>query len=313
MARSLPILGQVKKENMRWVFASCFGHWCQAIIGYLANIEEAPDKSITRETFSSEVYPAYEVMFNSWITTSKESKVKLATIHAIGQMCAVMPREQFEGQLVRLIPIYIKMYSKEKSHLPVTEGLATIIQVAVQSETPVLEPHLQIILNTLHPLTCQATTGPAVETVNAGRNVHELLRCFELLGTAYSEQLCAFLLARLDVVKNKLPQTRAGTLHILKHLITRLADKLEEKKELLLSGVRPLLDTETSIDVRKVLCQVIIAMASQQYLVLEGSLLLPKFQFFLGFFFLFSSFLASLFFACFFYQFTKKQVINTIK
>lgn len=268
MARTLPTLGQVKKDNMRWVFASCFGQWCEAIQNYLGDADNAPDKSITRENFSSEVFPAFEVMFGSW-SQSKESKVRLATLHAVGQMCAIMPRDQFEAQLIKIVPAFLKMYGKEKVHLPITQGLCTILGVCIQFENPILEPHLTNVLNVLHPLACAASTS-VPDNPTVAKNNNELLRCFEILGTGYSEQVCSYLLARLDPIKVKTPAVRAGTLNILKHLVTRLAEKLADKKELLLSGVRALVDVETSLEVRRVLCQIIIAMASQQYLILEG-------------------------------------------
>jgi len=268
MARALPSLANVKKDNMRWVFAACFGQWCDAIQTYVADTENAPDKSISYANFSSEVFPAYEVMISSWVS-SRESKVRLATINAIGQMCAVMPKEQFEAQLPKLVPLFLKLYSKEKQHLPITQGLSTLLSVCIEFENPILEPHLTPILQVLHPLTC-AGNNTVPDNPAVAKNNNELLRCFEILGCGYSEQLCSFLLARLDVVKVKSAATRAGTLSILKHLITRLGDKLEDKKELILSGVKALIDVETSLEVRRVLCQVIIAMASQQYLILEG-------------------------------------------
>lgn len=269
MSRALPILGQIKKDNMRWVLAACFGNWCEAIQIYLANMDSVEDKSISQETFSSEVYPAYEVLFNSWMV-SRESKVRLATIHAVGQMCALMSLEQLGDQIVRIIPAFLKMYSKEKLHLPITQGLSTILSVCVKHNVTTLEPLLIPILNVIHPLTCAAAGTSTSDNPQIAKNTNELLRCFEIMGVGYSEQLCSYLLARLDITKVKSASIRGGTLGILKHLITRLGNQLEDKKELILSGVRPLIDNETSLDVRKVLCQVIIAMASEKYLLLEG-------------------------------------------
>jgi hypothetical protein len=52
--------------------------------------------------FSSEIFPCYEVLFAQWLP-SKEAKVRLATIKALGSMCAVMSRDNFEEQLPRLV------------------------------------------------------------------------------------------------------------------------------------------------------------------------------------------------------------------
>ena len=46
------------------------------MLAYLANLDKAEDKSVSLATFSSEVYPAFEMFFNTWIS-SRESKVGL--------------------------------------------------------------------------------------------------------------------------------------------------------------------------------------------------------------------------------------------
>jgi hypothetical protein len=53
--------------------------------------------------------------------------------------------------------------------------------------------------------------------------------------------------------------------------------KLTESKHLILSGIKPLVESETNIDAKRVLAQVVIAMASQGYLALEGGESLVEF------------------------------------
>lgn len=128
------------------------GKFSEAILHYMANIDQAPDKTLTLSTWSSEIYPAYEVMFNHWLQ-SKETKVcwcgsvvhrsdvliifthvismhvshhslhqvRLATVVAIGAMMAILPKEQFEAQIPKLVPQVLMLYKKEKEHLPITQ------------------------------------------------------------------------------------------------------------------------------------------------------------------------------------------------
>ena len=70
----LPMLGMCKMDNMRWVFSSALAKFCEAILDYIANIEKAPDKSVRRECFSSEIDSAFDVLFNVWLN-SREAKV----------------------------------------------------------------------------------------------------------------------------------------------------------------------------------------------------------------------------------------------
>jgi len=194
-----------------------FGHWCDAVLSYLANLDKASDKSISLETFSSEVFPAYEIMFNTWMT-SGESKVRLATVQAIGNMCAVMPQEQFEAQLPRIIPGVLALYKKEKNHLPITQALTMVLSVGVKNGSQ-MESQITNVLNTIHPLACQPGIFEQPEHV---KNANELLRCFEIIGYLFSDMLISYLLLRLDIVKQKNVTIRSGTINIIRHLVTRL-------------------------------------------------------------------------------------------
>ena len=43
--------------------------FCEAILEYVANIEKAPDQTISKDSFANEIYSAYDILFNSWINT----------------------------------------------------------------------------------------------------------------------------------------------------------------------------------------------------------------------------------------------------
>jgi hypothetical protein len=62
---------------------------------------------------------------------------------------------------------------------------------------------------------------------------------------------------------------RISSLIVVKHLINSCEEEMTNKKQLLISGLRLLLN-ETSNRVKKNLLQVIIAMAYHDYLSLEG-------------------------------------------
>ena len=49
-------------------------HFSESIQEYLANLDKAPDPTVRKDTFSNEIFSAYEVLFNSWLQ-HREAKV----------------------------------------------------------------------------------------------------------------------------------------------------------------------------------------------------------------------------------------------
>eukprot|EP00008_Paramoeba_atlantica_P015039 CAMPEP_0201485534 /NCGR_PEP_ID=MMETSP0151_2-20130828/9620_1 /ASSEMBLY_ACC=CAM_ASM_000257 /TAXON_ID=200890 /ORGANISM="Paramoeba atlantica, Strain 621/1 / CCAP 1560/9" /LENGTH=1664 /DNA_ID=CAMNT_0047869703 /DNA_START=126 /DNA_END=5120 /DNA_ORIENTATION=+ len=283
IARTVPITNSVKKDNMRWVFSYAISHFCEAIVHFIANAE-SEDFGMQFVTYGSELYPTYEIMLNVWFT-SKESKVRLMTAKAIGNLCAILPREQFDAQLPRLFPPILGLFKKEKDLLPVTQAVCNILEVGVQSAkaaiaeaeadpnallpTLALEPLLPTVLSVIHPLCVQPVDESNPTSVKTN---NELLRCHEVIGYAFPNTLISFLLERLDVTnpKSKDPNVRAGTLLIIRHMVDRIDSSLEGHKELLVIGMKTPVQTEQHPKVVKILSQVIISMSSKRYLELEG-------------------------------------------
>lgn len=111
----LPMLSLAKQDNMKWVFSSgknlsgvwllflqivvmpinpdyshsniliyaqflfsvppALCHFSDSILEYLANLDKAPDPTVRKDTFSSEICAAFDILFNSWLQ-SRESKVR---------------------------------------------------------------------------------------------------------------------------------------------------------------------------------------------------------------------------------------------
>lgn len=320
LARLLPILSSVKTEDIKFVIVFALTQWCEAILCYLANLDQASDKTISIQSFSSEMFPAYEILFNNWLLNSKDAQTRLQIVRALGNICALLPTQQFEGLLPKLIPVILKRYSVEKDPYPITQALSNVLCVAIASEerhrtmeqnitlhgsegaegefpsdhilhsdvveggaapetrttyvptrVPVLEPLLGTILSTIAPLSAKPVNP---NDPSDARNHNELLRCYEVIGRVYSDTLVSFLLGRLEISQKKDkgggPTVRASALVILRHLITRLDPQLEDKKGLLVSGLKPLALHETDYFVKKNIAQVIISMGDHCYLQLDG-------------------------------------------
>lgn len=66
-------------ENVPFDFDVCASpalcHFSDSILEYLANLDKAPDPTVRKDTFSSEIGAAFDILFNNWLQ-SRESKVR---------------------------------------------------------------------------------------------------------------------------------------------------------------------------------------------------------------------------------------------
>uniref|UniRef100_A0A8C2FU16 Maestro heat-like repeat-containing protein family member 1 n=1 Tax=Cyprinus carpio TaxID=7962 RepID=A0A8C2FU16_CYPCA len=120
MGTMLPMLGMTKQDNMKWVFSSALCRFSESILEYLANLDKAPDPTVRKDTFSSEIYSAYDVLFNSWIQ-SRESKLRLTVAEALGSMSHLMAHDKLEEQLPKLLLTILGLYKKNSEHYIITK------------------------------------------------------------------------------------------------------------------------------------------------------------------------------------------------
>eukprot|EP01105_Mastigella_eilhardi_P020591 TRINITY_DN4914_c0_g1_i1.p1 TRINITY_DN4914_c0_g1~~TRINITY_DN4914_c0_g1_i1.p1 ORF type:complete len:1654 (-),score=536.16 TRINITY_DN4914_c0_g1_i1:72-5033(-) len=262
LARMIPILGNIKHDNMKWVMATAMYQFCEGVQTYVANIDKGCDKTLEMTTYSSEIFPAYEIMFAKW-SVSSERKLRIATIRAIGFMTSIFTPSQFDQQVQKIIPAVIGMMRKEKEILFLVQGLLVILDVAVKNKSTMVDPLLTNIMTTLHPILC---TQPDYNNQIALKTFNETLRCFEIIGRGFPEAVLSFVLQRLE---HKDVAVRLASLGILKHLVVSINTEMENKKGLLVSGIR-LIILDNNLQVKKALAQLIVAMARYNYLELEG-------------------------------------------
>lgn len=107
----LPMLSMAKQDNIKWVFSSALCHFSDSILEYLANLDKAPDPTVRKDTFSSEISAAFDILFNNWLQ-SRESKLRLTVADALGSMCHLMASDKLEEQIPKLIPAILSLYKK---------------------------------------------------------------------------------------------------------------------------------------------------------------------------------------------------------
>ena len=65
--------------NFRYAYANAFSRFSEAIQDYLANIDNTPDPSITKEHFVEELDKAHETLFNFWL--SGKGRISFPTLY----------------------------------------------------------------------------------------------------------------------------------------------------------------------------------------------------------------------------------------
>uniref|UniRef100_A0AAR2JL30 Maestro heat-like repeat family member 1 n=1 Tax=Pygocentrus nattereri TaxID=42514 RepID=A0AAR2JL30_PYGNA len=265
----LPMLSMAKQDNMKWVFSSALFRFSESILEYLANLDKAPDPTVRKDTFSSEVFAAYDMLFNSWLQT-REPKLRLTVAEALGSMSHLMAHDKLEEQLPKLIPTILSLYKKNPEHYIISKSLCQVLDASVNMGSRVLETQMDSLLSTLHQQVCSPVDFNNPPTV---KNHNEVLRCFTILANTFPDRLMVFVLQRLE---NSNERNRMGSLAVLRHLINSTTSIMETKKLLILASIRqPLADHSNKVKKRVV--QVISAMAHHGYLELEGGDLLVRF------------------------------------
>ncbi|CAI5663026.1 unnamed protein product [Oreochromis niloticus] len=265
----LPMLSMAKQDNMKWVFSSALSHFSDSILEYLANLDKAPDPSVRKDTFSSDIYAAFEILFNNWLQ-SREPKLRLTVAEAVGSMCHLMASDKLEEQIPRLVPAILSLYKKNNEHYIISKSLCQVLDASFNMGSRVLETQLEALLFALHQQVSAPVDYSNPPTV---KNHNEVLRCFSLIANSFPDRLVMFVLQKLE---NSNERSRMGSLAVLRHLINSSTSTMESKKLLILASIRqPMADHSNKVKKRVV--QVISAMAHHGYLELEGGELLVRF------------------------------------
>uniref|UniRef100_A0A803TB35 Maestro heat like repeat family member 1 n=1 Tax=Anolis carolinensis TaxID=28377 RepID=A0A803TB35_ANOCA len=134
--------------NAHAVCPAALQSFSESIQEYLANLDKAPDPTVRRDTFSNEIFSAYEVLFYGWLQ-SREAKLRLAVVEALGPMTHLLPSEKLEEQLPRLIPGILVLYRKPAEAYYVSKSLCQILEASVNIGSRTLDTQLDTLLNAL--------------------------------------------------------------------------------------------------------------------------------------------------------------------
>ncbi|XP_015088376.1 protein SHOOT GRAVITROPISM 6 isoform X3 [Solanum pennellii] len=264
LARVVPILGNVRDIH-RPIFANAFKCWCQSC--WQCSVD-FPLSSVVDADIMSFLNSAFELLLRVW-AISRDLKVRLSSVEALGQMVGLITRTQLKAALPRLIPTILELYKRDQDDVAfvATCSLHNLLNASLLSENgpPLLDfEDLSITLSTLLPVVCRSSDKKEHSDFSVGlKTYNEVQHCFLTVGLVYPEDLFVFLLNKCKMKEEPLA---VGALSVLKHLLPRLSEAWHSKRPLLIEVVKLLLD-ELNLGVCKALAELIVVMASHCYLV----------------------------------------------
>ncbi|GCC38075.1 hypothetical protein chiPu_0016586 [Chiloscyllium punctatum] len=255
----IPVLFGVKQDELKVVFAAALGSFSKSILLYLENTEKASDLTVTKDSFYSEISTVYSTFFKVWLQ-KEPSKLNIQVVEALGYVSSLLPKDKFEKELPKMIPAILSLYKKQPGHFSITECLRQLLDAAMEMGHPGLKTQLDNLLNNLHQQICLSVGANNQYTT---KNQTEILRCFIVLAPIYADSLVDFLLLKLE---NTEQQMRVGTLTVLRHLISSVSSHLERKQVKIVAAIKPMLQMNCTNHEKKLIAQVICAMAQHGYL-----------------------------------------------
>jgi maestro heat-like repeat-containing protein family member 1 len=116
----LPMLGMAKMDNYKIAFSSALCKFSEAILYYCSNKDKAPDQSIEKSTFSTQIYAAHEILFTMWVKAS-EPKLRQTSIEAIGFFINLIENDKLESDMAKLVPGILNLYKKHSDHYCISQ------------------------------------------------------------------------------------------------------------------------------------------------------------------------------------------------
>ncbi|XP_050910531.1 protein SHOOT GRAVITROPISM 6 isoform X7 [Lathyrus oleraceus] len=279
LSRILPILGNVRDMH-RATFANAliyvlitwwwgvgkkaFKCWCQAAWQYSTDFpSHLPQDGDVMSFLNS----AFELLLRVW-AASRDLKVRVASVEALGQMVGLITRTQLKAALPRLVPTILDLYKKDLDiAFLATCSLHNLLNASLLSESgpPMLDfEDLTLTLATLLPVVSMNSESKDQTDFSVGLKMYnEMQHCFLTVGLVYPDDLFLFLVNKCRL---KEEASTFGALCVLKHLLPRLSEAWHSKIPLLVESVKSLLE-EHHLGVRKALSELIVVMASHCYLV----------------------------------------------
>ena len=153
-----------KKDHLRYAYANAFSRFAEAILDYLANIDNTPDPSITKEHFVEEFDALHDILFTAWLhgkgmslTNNFEvSKVKNAVIEALGCMGPMLSDERLYKYTANPVcSSLLGMYKKVPEPFYITACVSNLLKAMIERDVQIIDGIIEPLFTALFVQVCQ--------------------------------------------------------------------------------------------------------------------------------------------------------------
>lgn len=233
------------------------------MIEYVANLDQAPDPTLSITDFQTEMSVAYDILFLNWLTT-KDPRLLTNVLHALSAMFNILSTERIRQSTVKTIQMLLALFKKHKDPLPIVKCLGAVISVSAKSDGTLLEPLLAPVLQMMSELICVSPDYAQPELL---RTHSEVLRCFESFALHYSDYIIDHVISQM---RNNNDKERIKGLLVVTHLTNSVESVIKSRLKDMLNVLTDMMN-ETNLRVKMALMKVIVAFAYKEFLSYEGN------------------------------------------
>uniref|UniRef100_A0AAF5CZ37 Uncharacterized protein n=1 Tax=Strongyloides stercoralis TaxID=6248 RepID=A0AAF5CZ37_STRER len=283
LSRAVRLLPQLKNEQLKSVWSQALCSFCDSIIEYYhsgqVNESNLSYNDILKD-YSDQMEQIYDVII-TWVN-SKDSKVRADSIECVGTLCMMIDKKRIIKDVKKLVNLFTNLYKKctLEEQLGITRGICHFLEASCEEadDSVPLEHYIDDILNNVFPHVCIDQEGKegnydemssSTSNLNSIKLRNESLRCFHVAAERFADKIVYYLLHKMQSVIDNI---KLGAINLMRHLLNSPSVQMEDKRSLIIMGLKPMLTTETLTPVvKKGICQLCIALADHGFVDKERS------------------------------------------
>ncbi|KHJ95445.1 HEAT repeat protein, partial [Oesophagostomum dentatum] len=289
LSRTVPLLSHVRNDQLRSAWTRAICAFCEAVreceterpkeaeeqdleaLNASPNHDSENDHPsvLSRTTYTDQAEAIYEVVFN-WMY-SKDPRTRAEAGECVGELCLMIRPSKVVEDLKKLVNTILGLYKKAYTEQhTITKAVCRFLEASCANEACPLDPYVEDILNALFPNACLDPDDTTTTlTPMAIKNHSEAFRCFHVAASRFADKIVYYLLHKIQSVVD---MQKLGAINVLRHLLNSAGQYMEDKRSLLMMGLRKLLAPEnvTSTKVKRAIVQLCVALSDHAYVDAEG-------------------------------------------
>uniref|UniRef100_A0A7E4WD25 Condensin complex subunit 1 n=1 Tax=Panagrellus redivivus TaxID=6233 RepID=A0A7E4WD25_PANRE len=284
LCRTVPLLSHIKPEPLRSIWSRALSAFVDALVEYqsaASNDDSTQSHGAGLIHVSEQLQRDYcdqmelilDVVMN-WIS-AKDPKTRADAFECVGSLLLLASNARVLKELKKVVTTFLNMYKKGSldDQFSMTKGMFFFLVRACSDDNVPVEPYLDDICNCLFVhVTVQNeqiddTTRSTISPITM-RLRNEVCRCFLAASQRFGDKLVYYLLHKMQSVQDSV---KLGAIDLIRHLLNASECNMEDKRSLIVMGLKPLLTDDTlSVRVKSSMCQLCVALADHGYVHIDS-------------------------------------------